>query len=167
MSTTTGPWVLKKMVNILFLERKPVFRTSGRGSSSTSHTMLERLSFIVKKEIQHSSPVTTSENLWGPFGSNYWNQLRQIATLCSFCSVVNRWGTHLAQFLDRPNCSWKIESKCYRWVLYYQFFGSLPELSVTDVRGLPARASSSTLSLPSLKSSIHLVTTQKEDERSP
>ena len=62
MSTTTGPWVLKKMVNILFLERKPVFRTSGRGSSSASHTILERLSFIMKKEIQHSSPVTTSQH---------------------------------------------------------------------------------------------------------
>ena len=105
ISTTTGPGVLKKTVNILFLERKPVFRTSGRGSSSASHTVLERLSFIVKKEIQHSSPVTTSENLLGPFGSNYCNQLRPIATLFSFCSVVKWWRTRLAHLLDRPSCS--------------------------------------------------------------
>ena len=81
ISTTTGPRELKKMVNIL--ERKPVFKTSGRVSSSVSHTMLEGLSLMVKKEIQDSSPVTTSENLLGPFGSNSCYHLRQIVTLCS------------------------------------------------------------------------------------
>ena len=40
------------------------------------------------------------------------------------------------------------------------------ELSVTDVRGLLARASSSTLSLPSLKCWIHLATVRNEGDRS-
>ena len=98
MPTVTSPWVLTEFVNILFLERKPLFRTSRHGSYSTSHTTLERLSFIMKKEIQHSSPVTTSEKFLGPFASNISNQLRQTV----------RWGTHLAHLLDRPSCSWTI-----------------------------------------------------------
>ena len=74
---------------------------------SSSHNTLKRLSFIVK-EIQHSSPVTTLKNLLGPFGSNSCNQLRQIATHCSFCYVVNWWGNHLVHLLDRQSCSWTI-----------------------------------------------------------
>ena len=54
---------------------------------------------------QEGNP-TTSEHLLGPFGSVSCNQLRQIATLCSFCSVVN-W-THLAHLLDPPTWSWTI-----------------------------------------------------------
>ena len=96
------------------LERKPVFRTSGRSLSSATHTMSECLSFIVKKEIRHSSPVTTSENLLGPSGSNSCNQLRRIVTLCSFCSVVNWWGIHLAHLLDQPSCSWTIACADFR-----------------------------------------------------
>ena len=68
------------MMNILILERKPVFRTSERGSSSTSHTMFE-----------HLSPIKTSENLLGAF-TNSCKHLRQIVTPCSFYSVVNWWG---------------------------------------------------------------------------
>ena len=128
------------------------------------------------KEIQHSSPVTTWENLWGPFGSNPCSQLRQVATLCSFCSIVNWLGTHLAYLLDRPSCSWAIacalpyltpssKAKNLSVIVGSSAITSSvlsTELSVTDVRGLPARASSSKLSLPSLKCWIHLATVRKK-----
>ena len=117
------------MVNILFLERKPVFRTSGSGSSSASQTILERLSFIMKEEIQHSSPVTTSENfLLEPFGSNSCNHLRQIhyiVTICSFCSVFNWRGTYLSNLLDRLSCSWTIACKYRVFQKFVPIFYSL------------------------------------------
>ena len=154
MSTTTGPRVLKKMMKILFLEGKPVFRTSGCGSSSASHTMLERLFFIVKKEAQPSSPLTTSVNLLGPFGSHSCNQLQHwIFTLCSFCFVVNWWGTNLAHLLGRPSCSWTIAH-----IMHFHSLHQAPRLGSLhrtvghrSWHGLPARASSSVLFLPSVK----------------
>ena len=69
-SNATARCVLKNMENICFLERKPVCKTSGRGSSSAIYTMSDRLSVMVKRETQYESPVTTSENILGPLGSN-------------------------------------------------------------------------------------------------
>ena len=41
-SNAACPCVLKNMKTIRFLERNPVFKTSGRGSSSVIHTILDR-----------------------------------------------------------------------------------------------------------------------------
>ena len=124
----------------------------------------------MKKEIQHSSSVTTPENLLGPIASNTSNQLWQAVTLCSWilfcCQLVGEPSKHL---LDRPSCSWTItcalpqltpSSKAKNLTV---IVGSSTvnasvlskELLVTDVRGLPAWASSSTLSLPSVKCCIY------------
>lgn len=76
---------LKKMMNIHFLLRKLVVSTSGRGFSSLSHTMLDILSLLVKKNkfnihnlwrqslgrrrksftrrgVEHLQPLTTDPN---------------------------------------------------------------------------------------------------------
>ena len=72
--------------------------------SSTPYPYI--LSYMVKKDVHHSSAVTTPENLFDLFGSNFCSHSRHIATLFSFCSGISWWGTHLANFLDRPSSLW-------------------------------------------------------------
>ena len=72
--------------------------------------------------------ITTSENFLEPFGSNSWNHLRQIhyiVTICSFCSVFNWRGTHLANLLDRLSCSWTIACKYRVFQKFVPIFYSL------------------------------------------
>ena len=66
VSKTTGPGVLKEMVNILFLERKPVLedRRAWFIFGQPHHVT------TFKKEIQNLLSATSSGNLLGPFGSN-------------------------------------------------------------------------------------------------
>ena len=84
------------MVNIRYLEREPISKTSERGSSYAIHTMLDRLSFMMKRETQYTLPVTTFENILEPLGSNSAGHDLHIVTLCCFCRSRSWWGTHLA-----------------------------------------------------------------------
>ena len=85
--------------HIRFIERKPVFKTSERGSSSAIHTVLDRLALMVKRETQYIMhylglhPKTS----WGR-----WTQILQAMTY-NFCHPLLL--LFLCQLVGDPSCT--------------------------------------------------------------
>ena len=96
-STATGPWWLKKMVNIRFLLWKLGLQILCFWSLDPAMLCSSICWWCHRMVPRSQSPVMTSVTHLGPSGSKRLSRSRATFALWCFCSSVSLWGTHFAE----------------------------------------------------------------------
>ena len=162
---TTGPLEIKKIAYNIFFELTVLLAIHGRFWSLRFHCLLSALLCGSNMCAQVSSPVSKLEitRLLQPLF--VFKSSRAHLRRCVFCSLVSKWGTHLAQTFLRSKRFFRIVCTLLSDIpvqLAISLIDNRASCSTTvltaamlaleiEVLGLPGRVSSSTENFPALK----------------